>query len=60
VLGASTNGLVGYGSFEDASGTTAADSSGNNYTAALSNAAWAQEKLTGPFRLMKHSVVTAG
>ena len=37
VLGATTNGLVGYWNFDEGSGTTAADSSGNNNTGTLTN-----------------------
>jgi hypothetical protein len=37
VLGASTNGLVGYWNFDEGSGTTAADSSGNGNTGTLTN-----------------------
>jgi uncharacterized protein YjdB len=39
-VSATLPGLVGYWTFDEGSGTTAADSSGNGYTAALSGATW--------------------
>jgi hypothetical protein len=40
VLGATTTGLVGYWNFDEGSGTTTADSSGNNNNATINGATW--------------------
>src|ERR1700722_9160448 len=48
VLAANTapsNGLVGYWAFDDASGTTAVDSSGNSNNGTVSNASWGPGKI---------------
>jgi hypothetical protein len=48
VLGAATaltDGLVAYWNFDEGSGTTANDSSGNNYTGTVNNATWTAGKV---------------
>ncbi len=47
VLGASTTGLVGYWNFDEGSGTTAADSSGNGKNGTVSNVTWTSGQLHG-------------
>jgi hypothetical protein len=45
VLGATTNGLVGYWNFDEGSGTVAADSSGNGNNGTITGATWTAGKV---------------
>jgi hypothetical protein len=45
VLGATTNGLVGYWNLDEGSGTTAADSSGNGNNGTITGATWTTGKV---------------